>query len=135
MSEKNVIRAIKGVAWQGYKIRQRKAIPITLGEQQMRYIPDVTLEVEGKPHIIIEVEGLDKVRKVLSAEIVLSGLAGARHFIGIAKDRRTADYIRRYGTILTGRVKEIEGMKVSSVFVGNKEEVDWLYNLLKTPLQ
>lgn len=133
MSEKNVIKAIKGVAWEGYKVRQGKAIPITFGEQQMRYIPDVTLEVGGKPYIIIEVEGLDKVRKELSAEIVLAGLAGAKHFIGIAKDRRTADYIERYGTILTGRVKEIQGMKVSSVFVGNEEEVSWLYNLLRTP--
>jgi len=133
MSERNVIKAIKGIAWKGYEINQRKAIQITLGEHQMRYIPDVTLKVGGEPHIIIEVEGADKVRKVLIAEIVLAGLAGTKHFIGIAKDRRTADYIKRYGIILTSKIKEIEGMKVSSVFVGSDEEVSWLYDLLKTP--
>ena len=133
MSEKNVIKGVKGAAWKGYDIDVRKSISITFEQHQMRYIPDIALKTRGKPHIIIEVEGADKIRKVLSAEIVLAGLAGAKHFIGIAKDRRTADYIERYGTILTGRIKEIEGMKVSSVFVGNEEEVSWLYNLLKTP--
>ena len=108
MSEENIIKAIKEVAWKGYALLQRKAISIVHGGEQMRYIPDVTLEVRGKPHIIIEIEGADKIRKVLTAEIVLAGLVGAKHFIGIAMDRRTADYIKRYGSILTGKIKEIQ---------------------------
>lgn len=128
ISEAELINNIKTVAEsEGYYVDVRKNIIITSREYTMRYEPDLALKrsiSSHTPDIIIQVEGVDKARKVLMAEIVLAGLVGAKHFIPIARDRLTAEYVKRYGSILTDKIEEIKGMKVSPIFESNKKELE-----------
>ncbi|XOB40883.1 MAG: hypothetical protein ACKKMW_02340 [Candidatus Nealsonbacteria bacterium] len=94
------------------------------------YQPDLTL-LKKSSLIVVEVELTTDSRKSLTGDIVRAGLSGAKTFIGIVKDSKTANAIEKYGEVLTDRICEMSELKTYGLAVNDREFVDKLKLMLK----
>jgi hypothetical protein len=94
------------------------------------YQPDFVL-LKKSSLIVIEIELSTDAIKSVVGDIVRAGMIGAGTFIGVMKDLKKSETVRKYGEIFTGRISEISGMNVFGLSVVDKNFSNALSDILQ----